>query len=79
MQRKEKIKNLKRKELLKMIKSSELKTILAGTDLDGILAKNYKKEDVASQKERYAALTAKFEEYFGADREVGIYSAPGRT
>lgn len=62
-----------------MIKSSELKTILAGTDLDGVLAKNYKKEDVASQKERYAALIAKFEEYFGADREVGIYSAPGRT
>ena len=62
-----------------MIKSAELKNVLAGTELDGVLAKNYKKEDVASQKERYAALINKFEEYFGADREVGIYSAPGRT
>ena len=62
-----------------MIKSAELKNVLAGTELDDILAKNYKKEDVASQKERYAALINKFEEYFGADREVGIYSAPGRT
>ena len=62
-----------------MIKSAELKNILSGTELDGVLAKNYKKEDVALQKERYAALINKFEEYFGADREVGIYSAPGRT
>ena len=62
-----------------MIKSAELKNILSGTELDGVLAKNYKKEDVALQKERYAALVNKFEEYFGADREVGIYSAPGRT
>ena len=62
-----------------MIKTSELKELLAGSTYDDVLAKNYKKEDVDFQKERYTKLAVKFEEYFGSGREVGIFSAPGRT
>ncbi len=62
-----------------MIKTSELKKLLAGAEYDGVLAKNYKKEDVEFQKERYTKLAEKFEEYFGSDREIEVYSAPGRT
>ena len=62
-----------------MIKTSELKNLLAGAEYDAVLAKNYKKEDIETQKERYTKLAGKFEEYFGSDREVEVYSAPGRT
>ncbi len=62
-----------------MIKTTELKQKLAGAEYDGILAKNYKKEDIAFQKERYAKLVSKFEEIFGSGREVEVFSAPGRT
>ncbi len=62
-----------------MIKTSELKNLLAGAEYDAVLAKNYKKEDIEFQKERYTKLAGKFEEYFGSDREVEVYSAPGRT
>lgn len=62
-----------------MIKTSELKNLLAGAEYDEVLAKNYKKEDIELQKERYTKLAGKFEEYFGSDREVEVYSAPGRT
>ena len=62
-----------------MIKTSELKNLLAGATYDDVLAKNYKKEDVELQKRRYTNLAVKFEEYFGNDREVEVYSAPGRT
>ena len=62
-----------------MIKTSELKTLLAGAEYDAVLAKNYKKEDIEFQKERYTKLAEKFEEYFGSGREVEVYSAPGRT
>ncbi len=62
-----------------MIKTSELKELLAGATYDEVLAKNYKKEDIAFQKERYTKLAVKFEEYFGNGREVEIFSAPGRT
>lgn len=62
-----------------MIKTSELKELLAGAAYDDVLAKNYKKEDIAFQKERYTKLASRFEEYFGSGREVEIFSAPGRT
>ena len=62
-----------------MIKTSELKNLLAGATYDEVLAKNYKKEDVELQKKRYTNLAVKFEEYFGNDRDVEVYSAPGRT
>ena len=62
-----------------MIKTSDLKIALAGADFDGALAKNYKKEDIEAQKARYIKIAENFEELYGADREVSVFSAPGRT
>lgn len=62
-----------------MIKTSILKEKLAGAEYESAFARIYKKEDVEIQKKRYTALVEKFEELFGADKEVEVYSAPGRT
>ena len=34
---------------------------------------------LAAQRERYSTLVDRFAEEYGADREVRLYSAPGRT
>ncbi len=62
-----------------MIKTTALKEKLAGAEYEGVFAKNYKSEDIAAQKERYIRIVSNFEELFGADREVAMFSAPGRT
>ncbi|MBQ2847717.1 MAG: galactokinase [Clostridia bacterium] len=62
-----------------MIKTSVLKEKLAAADYESALTRIYKKEDIAFQKERYIEIVSRFETLFGADREVEIYSAPGRT
>lgn len=62
-----------------MIKTNELKIRLAGTEYDTALVKNYKKEDIEAQKARYIRIAESFEELYGADREVSVFSAPGRT
>ncbi len=62
-----------------MIKTSELKQKLAGAEYEGVFARNYKKEDIEAQKQRYIKIVTKFEEFFGLDREVEMFSAPGRT
>ncbi|MBO5230268.1 MAG: galactokinase [Clostridia bacterium] len=62
-----------------MIKTSQLKQKLAGAEYEGVFARNYKKEDIEAQKQRYIKIVTKFEEFFGLDREVEMFSAPGRT
>ena len=62
-----------------MIKTNLLKEKLAGAEYDSALARIYKKEDIGFQKERYIQLVSRFEALFGADRDIEIYSAPGRT
>ena len=62
-----------------MIKTNDLKVKLAGAEYDAALAKNYKKEDIEAQKARYVRIAENFEELYGADREVSVFSAPGRT
>ena len=62
-----------------MINTNLLKEKLAGAEYEAALARIYKKEDIGFQKERYIQLVSRFEALFGADREVEIYSAPGRT
>ena len=62
-----------------MIKTSVLKEKLTTAEYDGIFAKIYKKEDLSAQKERYIRIAESFEQLFGSDREVGVFSAPGRT
>ena len=61
------------------MKTAELKSRLAGGEFDAALARIYKKEDIDCQKERYAGVVSRFEALFGADRDIEIYSAPGRT
>ncbi len=61
------------------MKTIDLKARLAGGEFDSALARIYKKEDVDFQKERYAGVVSRFETLFGTDRDVEIYSAPGRT
>ncbi len=62
-----------------MIKTSALREKLTTAEYDGIFAKIYKKEDLSAQKERYIRIAESFEQLFGSDREVGVFSAPGRT
>ncbi|MBQ2974449.1 MAG: galactokinase [Clostridia bacterium] len=62
-----------------MIKTSVLKEKLCTAEFDGALERIYKKDDITAQKERYSATVSRFEALFGAEREVEIYSAPGRT
>ena len=62
-----------------MIKTNLLKEKLAGAEYESALARIYKKEDIGFQKERYIELVSRFETLFGTDKEVEIYSAPGRT
>ncbi len=62
-----------------MVKTSLLKEKLRGSEYDAALEKNYKKEDIEAQKSRYIRIASSFEELFGSDREVGVFSAPGRT
>lgn len=62
-----------------MVKTSLLKEKLRGSEYDAALERNYKKEDIEAQKSRYIRIASSFEELFGSDREVGVFSAPGRT
>ena len=62
-----------------MIKTADLKINLAGADYDEALARNYKKEDIEAQKARYIRIATSFEELYGSDREISVFSAPGRT
>ena len=61
------------------MKTTDLKSRLAGSEFDAALAVNYKKEDIGLQKARYIRIAESFEELYGADREVQVFSAPGRT
>lgn len=61
------------------MKTADLKSRLAGNEFDAALAVNYKKEDIELQKARYIRIAESFEELYGADRDVQVFSAPGRT
>lgn len=62
-----------------MIKTAILKEKIGGGEYDSVLAKNYKKSDVEKAKIRYSEIIDSFESLFGQNREVEVYSAPGRT
>lgn len=48
-------------------------------DFDEKLAMLYGKDAVPAQRERYKGIAGKFEEIFGKQEKVFIFSAPGRT
>lgn len=62
-----------------MMKTNELVKKLGTSELDAEFERIYKKEDVAAQKSRYIRIAESFEALYGEGREVGVFSAPGRT
>ena len=63
-----------------MANTMELKQQIRQGDYDAAFTKLYGGDvDAAAQRERYISLLDQFEEEFGAERTVRLYSAPGRT
>ena len=64
-----------------MATSTELKQSIAAGQYDATFEKLYAKDAaaVAAQRARYIHAIERFEHYFGTDRTVRLYSAPGRT
>lgn len=58
---------------------TEIKNALKQKKLDNEFAVVYTKEQYALQYERYLEVLNDFEELFGSDREVSLFSAPGRS
>ena len=61
--------------------SADLKKHIEQGEFDSRFAHIYGKEisTVEKQKERYIAALTEFEKIYGKNREVSVYSAPGRT
>lgn len=64
-----------------MSTTQQLKQRIAAGEFDGAFAKLYADDRavIEAQRKRYTQAVDKFEKYFGAGREVRLYSAPGRT
>ena len=60
------------------MKTSEAKKMLLRGDLDETLKELYG-DGFSRQRERYIGLIGDFEEAFGTEQDVAIFSAPGRT
>lgn len=58
---------------------TEFKKMLDTAEYDGAFARIYTNRDIAAQKERYLRVAEAFEKLFGTDREISVFSAPGRT
>ena len=64
-----------------MSTTQQLKNRIASGEFDKAFAKLYAEDKavIEAQRARYLLAVEKFEKYFGAGREVRLYSAPGRT
>ncbi len=64
-----------------MALTTKLKELILQGKYDDTFAKLYGKSEgmCEKQRQRYIQTIASFEEIFGADRDICIYSAPGRT
>ncbi|MCQ2481513.1 MAG: galactokinase family protein, partial [Clostridia bacterium] len=62
-----------------MIKNSLLRENIKAGKYDAAFAPIYKAEDIEAQKARYIRVSTEFDEIYGGDREVSVFSAPGRT
>ena len=58
---------------------SILKQQITNGAIDETLASLYGKDNVESQRTRYLETLDEFSKIFGEDRDIKIYSAPGRT
>lgn len=63
------------------MKTTQLAELILRGNYDNTLKKLYAPDEqtVEKQKQRYVKSIAEFEKLYGNDREVEIYSAPGRT
>lgn len=62
-----------------MIKNSLLRENIKAGKYDAAFAPIYKAEDIEAQKARYIRVSTEFDEIYGGDRQVSVFSAPGRT
>ena len=62
-----------------MLKNSEIRKNIESGKYDGEFAYLYKASDIEAQKERYIRVSKEFDEIYGGDREISVFSAPGRT
>ena len=69
----------KNKEKKGMLKNSELRKNIEAGIYDDKLAVLYKASDIEEQKARYIRVSNEFDEIYGGDREVEVFSAPGRS
>lgn len=61
------------------MKTTEMKNALLKKELDKEMSLVYTKEQYSEQYERFLSVLSAFEELFGKDREVSLFSAPGRS
>ncbi|MEG0091695.1 MAG: galactokinase family protein, partial [Oscillospiraceae bacterium] len=63
------------------MKINEYKKFISDNSMDSTLEKLYgnNEKNVQVQKERYSNAVEQFEKLYGDNREISIYSAPGRT
>lgn len=61
------------------MKTTELLTSLRSGLLDGRLIRLYGEDKLSLQRERYAEAVEEFAKLYGADREVSLFSVPGRS
>lgn len=61
--------------------SSEMKKAILQGEFDNTFSVLYgeKPEVIEKQRKRYSDAIAKFDDMYGADKEISIYSTPGRT
>lgn len=62
-----------------LISLSETRKNIAGGKFDKTFARLYPKTPAAAARERWLGAIAEFENLFGAEREITLVSAPGRT
>ena len=62
-----------------MMNTNELIKAIENGSLDARFEKLYGKENVSAQRQRYTEAVNEFAAVFGADKEVSVFSVPGRS
>ncbi|MBQ2999762.1 MAG: galactokinase [Clostridia bacterium] len=61
------------------MKSSEMISYILSGKLDCVLTRLYGSEKIAAQRERYLSAISHFSARYGEDRDVALFSVPGRS
>ena len=62
-----------------MLKNSQIRNNIEAGAYDQAFGNLYKASDLEAQKSRYIRVSREFDEFYPGDREVCVFSAPGRT